>query len=96
MVWSLAAGVGGAAPAAYAADVAPPGMNAAAMSAFRMFADLGYVLGPIALGLATDLVGADATLGGTAVFLVATAVLFARFAAESHRRADPSASVRPG
>jgi len=96
VVCSLAAGVGGAAPAAYAADVAPPGMNAAAMSAFRMFADLGYVLGPIALGLATDLVGADATLGGTAVFLVATAVLFARFAAESHRRADPSASVRPG
>jgi DHA1 family multidrug resistance protein-like MFS transporter len=88
--------VGGAAPATYAADVAPPGMNAAAMSAFRMLSDLGYVVGPIALGLATDLVGANATLGGTAVLLVATAVLFARFAAESHRRGDPSAAIRPG
>jgi DHA1 family multidrug resistance protein-like MFS transporter len=88
--------VGGAAPAAYADDVAPPGMNAAAMSAFRMLADLGYVVGPIALGLATDLVGADATLGGTAVLLVATAEFFARFAAESHRRGDPPAGMRTG
>jgi MFS family permease len=87
VAWSLASGVGGAAPAAYAADVAPPGMNAAAMSAFRMLADLGYVVGPIALGLTTDLVGADATLGATAVLLAATALLFARYAPESHRRA---------
>jgi MFS family permease len=86
VAWSVASGVGGAAPAAYAADVAPPGMNAAAMSGFRMLADLGYVVGPIALGLATDLVGADATLGATAVLLTATALLFARFAPETHRR----------
>jgi DHA1 family multidrug resistance protein-like MFS transporter len=86
VAWSVASGVGGAAPAAYAADVAPPGMNAAAMSGFRMLADLGYVVGPIALGLATDLVGADATLGGAALLLAATALLFARFAPETHRR----------
>jgi hypothetical protein len=30
------------------------------------------------------------------VLLVATALLFARFAPESHRRGDPSASIRPG
>jgi predicted MFS family arabinose efflux permease len=86
VVWSLATGVGGAAPAAYAADVAPPGMNAAAMSGFRMLADLGYVVGPIALGLATDLVGADAALGATALLLAATALLFGRYAPETHRR----------
>jgi MFS family permease len=86
VAWSLASGVGGAAPAAYAADVAPPGMNAAAMSGFRMLADLGYVVGPIALGLATDLVGADLTLGGSAVLLAATALIFARFAPETYRR----------
>jgi len=86
VAWSVAAGVGGAAPAAYAADVAPLGMNAAAMSGFRMLADLGYVVGPIVLGLATDLVGADATLGGTALLLTATALLFARFAPETLRR----------
>jgi MFS family permease len=85
VVWSLATGVSGAAPAAYAADVAPPGMNAAAMSAFRMLSDAGYVLGPIALGLVTDLFGADAALAAAAVLLAAAALLFARFAPEGYR-----------
>src|SRR3989442_13442963 len=78
VAWSVAAGVGGAAPAAYAADVAPPGMNAAAMSGFRMLADLGYGRGPIALGLATHLAGADATLGGAALPPAAPPPRFAR------------------
>ena len=85
VVWSMASGVSGAAPAAYAADVAPSGMNAAAMSAYRMLSDLGYVVGPIVLGIVTDLLGADAALGGTAVMMVAVAVLFARLAPETYR-----------
>lgn len=83
VVWSLATGVSGAAPAAYAADVAPPGMNAAAMSAFRMLSDAGYVLGPIALGLVADLFGADVALAAAAVLLAAAALLFARYAPET-------------
>jgi MFS family permease len=82
VVWSLATGVSGAAPAAYAADVAPPGMNAAAMSAFRMLSDAGYVLGPIGLGLVADLFGADVALATAAVLLAAAAFLFARYAPE--------------
>ena len=89
VAWSVAAGVGGAAPASYAADVAPPGMNAAAMSTYRMLSDVGYFLGPVALGLATDLVGADATLGVTALLLVAVAALFARYAPETYRAIRP-------
>ena len=85
VVWSMASGVSGAAPAAYAADVAPSGMNAAAMSAYRMLSDLGYVVGPIVLGIVTDLLGADAALGGTAVMMVAVAVLFGRLAPETYR-----------
>ncbi len=83
--WSVAMGISGAAPAAYAADTAPPGMNAAAVSSYRMLADMGYVIGPIALGLAADLAGIDATLGGTAVLLVGVALLFGRLAPETHR-----------
>jgi DHA1 family multidrug resistance protein-like MFS transporter len=84
--WSVAMGISGAAPAAYAADTAPPGMNAAAVSSYRMLADLGYVIGPIALGLAADLAGASVALGGTAVLLVAVALLFARLAPETLSR----------
>lgn len=85
VAWSISASIGGAAPAAYAADVAPPRMNAAAMSAFRMLGDLGYVVGPVAVGLAADLAGADATLWTTAALLVVVALLFARFAPETYR-----------
>jgi MFS family permease len=85
VVWSIASGISGAAPATYAADVAPPGMNAAAMSTYRMLGDLGYVVGPIALGLSTDLAGANATLVTVALLLVVAAGLFARFAPETYR-----------
>ena len=82
---SVAMGISGAAPAAYAADTAPGGMNAAALSTYRMLADLGYVVGPIALGLAADLAGASAALASAAVMLTAVALLFARFAPETYR-----------
>lgn len=85
VIWSVAVGVSGAAPAAYAADVAPPGMNAAAMSTYRMLSDLGYVVGPIALGILTDVGGADAALATAAALMVAVAALFAHRAPESYR-----------
>ena len=85
VVWSVATGVSGAAPAAYAADTAPPGMNAAAMSAYRMLADLGYVIGPLALGAITDAFGAGAALTTAAILLVAAAALFALYAPETYR-----------
>ena len=85
VVWSVATGVSGAAPAAYAADTAPPGMNAAAMSAYRMLADLGYVIGPLALGAITDAFGAGVALATAAVLLVAAAALFALYAPDTYR-----------
>ena len=85
VVWSVATGVSGAAPAAYAADTAPPGMNAAAMSAYRMLADLGYVIGPLTLGAITDIFGAGAALTTAALLLVAAAALFALYAPETYR-----------
>jgi MFS family permease len=87
VVWSVAVGVSGAAPAAYAADVTPPGMNAAAMSTYRMLSDLGYVVGPIVLGAVTDLFGADAALTTAAMLMLIVTGLFARFAPESYRSA---------
>lgn len=85
IVWGVASSVGGAAPAAYAADSAPPGMNAAAMSTFRMMGDAGYVIGPLALGLIADLHGPVAALVGAAAMLVAIGVSFGVLAPETHR-----------
>jgi MFS family permease len=85
VVWAVAVGVSGAAPAAYAADVAPRGMNAAAMSTYRMLSDIGYVVGPIALGILADALSADAALTTAAALMVVVAGLFARLAPESYR-----------
>jgi predicted MFS family arabinose efflux permease len=91
LVWSIAQGVGGAAPTAYAADVAPPRMNAAAMSLYRTLADSGYVVGPIVLGLITDGFGVEAALVTGAGLLAGVGILFAWRAPESHdpRHAAP-------
>jgi len=83
VVWGIAASVGGTAPAAYAADSAPPGMNAAAMSTFRMVGDFGYVFGPIALGFVVDAQGPHAALLATAAISVLVGLVFLKFAPES-------------
>jgi MFS family permease len=85
IAWAVASSVGGSAPAAYAADSAPPGMNAGAMSTFRMMSDAGYVIGPLAVGLAADIWGPVAALLASAFLLVAVGVAFALIAPETHR-----------
>ena len=86
VLWGVAAAVNGAAPAAYAADNAQPGMNAAAMSGYRMLSDVGYVIGPILLGMVVDWKGAEAGLIAAAVLVGGVGLLFARFAPEQWRR----------
>ena len=85
LVWGCAINIGGAAPAAYAADSAPPGMNATAMSTFRMLGDLGYMVGPVALGAVADHQGAETALWLAATGLVLSGLAFARWAPETWR-----------
>jgi DHA1 family multidrug resistance protein-like MFS transporter len=84
VVWGVASAVAGAAPSAYAADTAPPGMNASAMSTYRMLADAGYVVGPIVLGLTVDWYGASIALIVAAALKFSMSALFARYAPETY------------
>jgi MFS transporter, DHA1 family, multidrug resistance protein len=84
-VWGFALGIASDAPGAYAADSAPPGMNAAVMSTYRMLSDAGYVLGPLALGIIADAWSAQTALAVAGSMLVLSSVLFARFAPEGYR-----------
>ncbi len=81
--WSAASGVSGAAPAAYAADIAPPGLTAPTMGLYRALADAGYVAGPLALGIISDVQSPFAALGFTSAILIGSGVLFALRAQES-------------
>jgi DHA1 family multidrug resistance protein-like MFS transporter len=84
-VWGFALGIASDAPGAYAADSAPPGMNAAVMSTYRMLSDAGYVLGPLALGVIADVWSAQTALAVAGSMLVISATLFGRFAPEGYR-----------
>jgi MFS family permease len=84
-VWAVSAGIAAAAPTAYAADMAPPGMNAPAMGMYRMLADFGYVAGPLLLGTAADLFSTEPALYATAGLVIAAGLAFAVLAPETYR-----------
>jgi MFS family permease len=85
IAWGTASSIGGAAPSVYAADSAPPGMNATTVSVFRMAGDVGYIGGPIILGVVSDVFGPIAALIGAASLLVIAGLMFAAFAPETYR-----------
>lgn len=95
VVWGIASSIGGAAPASYAADSAPAGMNAAAMSTFRMLGDFGYVVGPLALGLVADVFAPSEALVLAAILLMLVGLLFAKLAPETYRSRPASAVTGP-
>ncbi|MGC4105025.1 MAG: MFS transporter [Thermomicrobiales bacterium] len=74
--WAIASGIAGAAPAAYAADLAPKAHIGPAMGLYRTIADLGYVIGPLLLGTISDLASPRVALGVTTGLLVASGLLF--------------------
>jgi MFS family permease len=90
--WSVSSGLSGAAPVAYAADIAPPGMNAAAMSNYRLIADMGYIAGPLLLGAATDAWSAPTALVLAAVMSVVAGVSFGIVAPETKPTLELSAA----
>lgn len=85
IIWSVAMSVGSAAPATYAADTAPAGMNATAMGTYRTMSDVGYVVGPLALGLVADMSGPVPAIVLSAILLAASGLVFALFAPETYR-----------
>jgi multidrug resistance protein len=93
LLWGAGGGIGGAAPAAYAADLAPPGANGVTMGIYRTVADAGYVVGPALLGLIADRLGAPQALTVTALVFLVAAALFAAFAPETGGRKRATAPV---
>jgi multidrug resistance protein len=98
-MWAISSGIAAAAPSAYAADMAPPGMNAPAMSMYRMLADFGYVAGPLLLGTAADFFATETALYATAAMVIIAGAAFAWLAPESYRREPvpkPAVAGGPG
>jgi len=85
ILWGITVSLAGSAPAAYAADKAPTGMNAAAMSGYRLMGETGYIIGPLLLGAMVDWSSAVSVLWLCAALIVTMALTFARYAQETAR-----------
>lgn len=86
LLWGITGGIGGTAPGAYAADLAPRGAAGTTMGIYRTLADAGYVVGPALLGFLADLYGANTALVTIGALFWVAGLLFAGFAPETHRR----------
>lgn len=93
LIWGTAGGISSSAPAAYAADLAPPGRSAWLLSRYRTFADAGYVAGPLLLGFIAYAASPVVALWACAVLLVLAGTTFGLRAPETLparlRTADP-------
>jgi MFS family permease len=89
LLWGFAVGIGGSAPGAYVADLAPPGANGVTMGAYRSLSDIGYVVGPALLGFVADAYGAGAALVTIGVLFWVAGGLFGLFAPETRPRPIP-------
>ena len=93
-LWATATGVSGSAPAAYAADIAPPHLVARTLCAYRTLADAGYVVGPLLLGVIADVASPNVALVVVSLLLVTMGCAFARGAPES--RPGSLSTTKPG
>lgn len=90
LLWGFAVGIGGSAPGAYAADLAPPGANGVTMGLYRTLADAGYVVGPALLGFLADAYGAGAALVTIGALFWIAGILFGLLAPETRPRLAPA------
>jgi MFS family permease len=86
VILGIGRGFSGPVPTAYAADVAPPGGYENTMALYRLASDIGFVLGPITLGLLKDSYGLNIPLFFSAALLFLTIASFAFLAKETVHR----------
>ncbi|MPZ98179.1 MAG: MFS transporter [Dehalococcoidia bacterium] len=82
-VLAIGTSIAGPAPAAYAADIAPPHLRGLAMGLYRSSGDIGFMLGPPLLGALADATSYGWGMTANAVFVTTAAVIFLLAARET-------------
>lgn len=91
LLLALGTSIIGPAPAAYAADIAPPALRGLAMGLYRTAGDVGFLVGPVLLGAVADASSIHWALGANGVIVLASAALFGLAARERLPRREPPA-----
>jgi MFS family permease len=94
VLMGLGQGISGPSPAAYVADLAPPGRISASMGVYRTFGDAGLIIGPWGLGLIADRVSLPAGLLTNAALAGAAALGVAVIAKEPKTRRKSGGGLR--
>lgn len=76
VVMSLGTGTAGPAPAAYVADIAPPGKRGMAVALYRSAGDVGFLAAPPLLGLLAEATSLSTALGVGGVLVAAGGLVF--------------------
>lgn len=76
IVMSLGTGTSGPAPAAYVADIAPPGKRGLAIAMYRSAGDVGFLAAPPLLGLLSEATSLSTALIVSGIIVGVTGVLF--------------------
>jgi len=85
-LFGLSTGVAGPAPTAYVADLAGGKNIGARLGVYRSFGDLGFIVGPLCVGVLSDGFGYNAALLVNAVLIIVSGILFAVVAKETGGR----------
>ena len=88
LLLGVATAMAGPAPAAYAADIAPPHLRGLGMGLFRSAGDAGFMIGPPLLGAIADWTSYETALAVNAA-LIGLAALFFMTARETLERPAP-------
>lgn len=93
----VAVGIGGPAIGAYAADVTPPNRQGPAMGTLRFAGDLGYLVGPLAIGALVEFstIGYGGGLLVNAALLLACGAVFVLVRRRLAHQPHPSLSTSP-
>jgi DHA1 family multidrug resistance protein-like MFS transporter len=86
VLFGMSTGIAGPAPNAFVADLAKGQGVGARLGVYRSFGDIGFILGPICMGVVSDRFGYNPALTVNATLIVATGILFAVVAKETGGR----------
>lgn len=82
-LFGISTGVAGPAPSAYVADLAQGRGIGARLGVYRSFGDIGFILGPICMGIVSDATGYGPALAINAGLIITSGLFFALVARET-------------
>jgi MFS transporter, DHA1 family, multidrug resistance protein len=82
-LFGISTGIAGPVPSAYVADLAEGQGIGARLGVYRSFGDIGFILGPICMGIVSDAAGYGPALAINAALIITTGLFFALVARET-------------